>query len=68
VVYRVHEDKIVVAVDELTESATLDVPLRLDKLANKVRGPHTIVSSPTLLGIYICSSGSGDRCVEWRNR
>lgn len=36
VVYRVHDDKIVVAVDDLDDSATLDVPLRLDKLANKV--------------------------------
>lgn len=37
VVYRVYEDKIVVAVEDLADSATLDVPLRLDKLANKVR-------------------------------
>lgn len=37
VVYRVTEHRVVVAVDELDDSATLDVPLRLDKLANKVR-------------------------------
>lgn len=45
VVYRVYDDKIVVAVDELAESASLDVPLRLDKLANKVHPPHACCGS-----------------------
>lgn len=39
VVYRVHEDKVIVAVDDLDDSASLDIPLRLDKLANKVLCP-----------------------------
>jgi ATP-dependent RNA/DNA helicase IGHMBP2 len=36
VVYRVHDTKLLIAVDDVDDSATLDVPLRLDKLANKV--------------------------------
>lgn len=45
VAYRVHEDKIIVAVDDLDDSAALDVPLRLDKLANKVC-PHQVTNAP----------------------
>lgn len=37
VVYKVGDTQIVVAADEVAEGADLDVPLRLDKLANKVR-------------------------------
>jgi hypothetical protein len=44
VVYRVQDTKLVIAVDELDDSASLDVPLRLDKLANKV-----------LLSVVCCS-------------
>jgi hypothetical protein len=41
VVYRVHEDRVVVAVDEVGDAAALDTPLRLDKLANKARPRRT---------------------------
>lgn len=53
VVYRVYEEKIVVAVDELADSASLDVPLRLDKLANKVRSMHVLF----VLGLFVLHLG-----------
>ena len=36
VVYRVRDSEIVVAVEDVDDAGALDVPLRLDKLANKV--------------------------------
>lgn len=37
VVYRVHDTRLVIALDDVDDAAAFDVPLRLDKLANKVR-------------------------------
>lgn len=66
VAYRVHEDKIIVAVDDLDDSATLDIPLRLDKLANKVlnrpiprsSGPAAAQRQQLCAIAELCSSGT----------
>ena len=49
VVYRVTETRVVVAVDEVEDAGALEVPLRLDKLANKVRVLHCVRSCRPLL-------------------
>jgi hypothetical protein len=56
VVYRVSDTRLVVAVEDLGDTEALDVPLRLDKLANKARCTQGPKSFCTRASLRTCES------------